>query len=181
MALANSVTPKLKSCQHKSLDASYSYLWGRNSHIVHPLQTQPLRLRNQEPHIEEHTKAEAPKDEVRSIPMCPNILHHMRHRLSNHKIEQPLRGSRKCNIHSSQSCGRYLRHDNPAARSPSELEEGCKEEDAGQCEVADAGDGLACDRGLEANIEADHEHGAALGDGGPEERAATTERVGGEQ
>ena len=113
--------------------------------------------------------------------MCPNILHHMWYRLSNHKIEQPLRRSRECDIHRSQSRSRDLRYDDPAAWTPSKLEESCEEEDTGECEVADAGDGLACHWGLEANVEANDEHGTALGDGGPEEGATTAEGVGGEQ
>lgn len=80
-----------------------------------------------------------------------------------------------------QPGGRDLRHDDPATRTPAELEEGGEEEDAREREVADGRDGMSLDGGVEADVEPDDEHGAALGDGGPEEGVAAPEGVGGEE
>ena len=93
----------------------------------------------------------------------------MRDGLRNNEVEQPLSGSRERNVHGSQSRGRDLGDDNPAARTPAKLEESREEEDAGEGEVADRWDRFPCDWGIEAYIEANHEHGAPLGDGSPEE------------
>jgi hypothetical protein len=105
----------------------------------------------------------------------------MRHRLRNHKIKQPLRRRRQRNIHRPESRRRDLTHNNPTTRPPPKLEEPRKQEYASESEVSDGRDGLVWLRGVEAHVEADDEHGAALGDGGPEEGFAAAERVGGEE
>ena len=132
MLLITSSFSQLSNTKSKtsSVHLTLPLLRFENLHIIHPLQTQPLRLRNKKPHKKEHTKAKTPKDEIRPIPMLPNRLHHMRHRLGNHKIKQPLRRSRQRNIHRSQSRRGDLRHNDPATWAPSELKEGCEEEDA---------------------------------------------------
>jgi hypothetical protein len=145
------------------------------------LQTQSLRLGHQEPHKKEHTKAKRAKDEIRPISILTHRLQHMRHRLRNHEVEEPL-GTR-CNghIHRSQSRSRDFRHDDPTTRSPSKLKERCKEKDTGESEVSHGRDrGARLGRG-EADVETDDEHSCALGDGCPEERTTTAERIGGEE
>ena len=80
-------------------------------------------------------------------------------------------------IHGSESRSRNLRHDNPAARAPSKLEESSEQEDARQGEVTDRWDvGSGLGR-VKANIESDDEHCAALGNGSPKQRASATKRV----
>ena len=66
----------------------------------------------------------------------------MRDRLRNNEVKQPLCRSRERDVHGAQSGGRDLRHDDPAAGPPPELEEGSEEEDAGEREVADGWDGV---------------------------------------
>lgn len=61
------------------------------------------------------------------------------------------------------------------------MEERREQEDAGESEVADRRDGSAFHGWVEADVEADDEHGEALGDGGPEEGPTATEGVGGEE
>jgi len=143
----------------------------RNIHIIHPFKTHSLRLRNQEPDIEEHREAARAKEEVSSITRFAHmsILKHMRDGLRNDEVEQPLSCRRKRYVHGSQSRGRYFGDDDPAARTPAKLEEGGKKEDAGESEVAHGWDSVSLNRRVEAYVEADHEHGEALGDGGPEE------------
>lgn len=92
----------------------------------------------------------------------------MRDGLSNNEVEEPLSRGRERHIHSSQSCSGNLGDDNPAAWTPAELEESGEKKDAGEGEVANGRDGVAFDWGIEAHVEADDEHGASLGDGGPE-------------
>jgi hypothetical protein len=58
------------------------------------------------------------------------------------------------------------------------LEEQGEEEDADESEVSRWGYGLALDRRVDAHVDADVEHGHTLGDGGPQERATATKRVG---
>ena len=80
----------------------------------------------------------------------------------------------------SETGSRDLRDVDPADGSPTELEEQGEEEDADESEVSRWGYVLAFDRRVDAHVDTDVEHGHTLGDGGPEERAAATERVGGE-
>lgn len=62
-------------------------------------------------------------------------------------------------------------------RTPSPLEEGCKEVNAYKRDIAGRWHGLACLRRADADEEANVEHGSRHGDRGPEQRLATTERI----
>lgn len=110
-----------------------------------------------------------------------NRSKHMRYRLRNHEIKQPLCSSRECYIHSSQSCSWDLRYDDPTTWTPTELEESSEEKDTCQCEVTDGWYGGSFDGWVEADIETDYEHGATLSNGGPEKGSAAAERVGCEE
>jgi hypothetical protein len=81
-------------------------------------------------------------------------------------------------IHGPKSRSRNLRYDNPAARSPTKLEEGREEKDASQGEVTDRGNAGPRDGRVKADIETDHKHGAALGYRCPKEGASSSQRIG---
>jgi hypothetical protein len=161
-------------------------------HIIHPLKTHSLGLRDKEPDEEEHREAASTEEKVGSVtsfphmtipkPVTPSVLFteyyvhhnmrasHMRHGLCNNEIKKPLRSGCESNVHSPKPCSWDLGHNNPAARTPSKLKECGKKEDAGEGKVTDGRDGVARYRRVKSHVEADHEHCAPLRDRGPKKR-----------
>lgn len=148
--------------------------------VIHLLERNTLCLRDEEPNEEEHGEAERAIDEESTIAALADGNQHVGRSTGYDEVEKPLRRGRKGDVHGSQPRGRDLRDVDPAAGSPAELEEGGEQEDAHERKVACGGNGLAGDGRGDANVEADVEHGRALGDRGPEEGAAAAKRVGGE-
>lgn len=142
--------------------------------LVHLLERHALRLRDKEPREEEHGEAEAAIDEIRPVARIADGRHHVRGGAGNDKVEQPLgRGSQR-DVGGSQTRSRDLRDVDPADWAPSELEEGCEQEDHDDGDVAGWRHGDACLWRIEADVEADVEHCGPLRDGGPEKRFAPT-------
>lgn len=149
--------------------------------IVHLLETHALRLRDDNPDKDEHAERKTPKNEVRAVAVRAHRRQHVGHRARNHKIEEPLRRGREGDVGGAEARGRDLRDVDPADGAPAELEEGGKEEDADEGDVALGGHGFALDGRVDAHVQADVEHGEALGDGGPEEGFAAPQGVGGQE
>ena len=99
---------------------------------------------------------------------------------SNNEVEDPLGCGREGYIHRTETSRRDLADQNPTHWSPSELEEGCEEEDHDNGNITGWRYGFACHGRVEAHVKANVEHGEALGDGGPKKRLAAAESVGNE-
>lgn len=111
------------------------------------------------------------------IPPFPNSGNHIRRSPRDNEIEQPLRRSSQRNIQGPEPRSRDLGDVDPAHRTPSELEEDGEEVDAHNGDVASGRYSGAFHWGLDANVNSDVIHAEALGDGGPEETFAATERI----
>ena len=116
----------------------------------------------------------------------------------NDEVEEPLSGSAKSDVHGTQTSGGDLRHENPAAWAPTELEGSVcivsrwffingsvwhlrsPEVDAGDGDITEGGDRLALDRGLDTTVDTDDVHDDSLGGTGPQQTAAATEGIGDE-
>lgn len=149
--------------------------------VIHLLERNTLGLRNEEPNEEEHGEAERAVDQESAIAALAHSSQHIGRSTGHDKVEKPLRGRRKGDVHGPQPRGRDLGDVDPAAWSPSELEEGGEQEDAHERKVAGGRHGLADHGRGDAHVDAHVEHGCALGDRGPEQGAAAAEGVGGEE
>ena len=105
---------------------------------------------------------------------------HERGSTGNDEVEQPLGGSSKSDVQRPETSGGNFGHVDPADRTPTELKETSEQEDADESEVTGRWHTLARNGRRDADVETDVHHGGALGDGSPEQRAATTEGVGSE-
>lgn len=105
-------------------------------------------------------------------------LLHGQHRSGNDEVEQPLSSGTDGDIQSSKTGSGNLRDENPAARSPTELEESSPEVNAHNSNVSKSRDALTSNRRLDATVDTDDVHGKSLGSTGPQKTASSTERVG---
>ncbi|KAI6751521.1 hypothetical protein HG531_006217 [Fusarium graminearum] len=154
-----------------ALDVSYA------KELIHLLQAKTLGLRNEEPHKDTHEKI---KDMFISTYVTgrSHCLLHGKHSSGDDKVKEPLGSSSDGDVEGSETGSRNLRNENPAARSPTELEESSPEVNADNSNITESRDTCASNRGLNATVDTDDVHGEELSSTCPQKTAASTKRVG---
>ena len=138
-----------------------------------------LGFRDEEPDEDEHGKTEASEGDERSIASLAHGRQHVRDSTGDDQVEEPLSSSSERNVQSTKTGSRNLRDINPAHWSPTPLEEGSEQVDADEGDVAGRRNGLVLLRWRDTDEKTDVHHRTTHGNRGPEQRFATTERVGG--
>jgi hypothetical protein len=139
-----------------------------------------LSLRDEEPDENEHAQTEAGESNESAVAACSHSDQHVWHCAGDDKVEEPLGGGGESNVKTTEASSRDLRDVDPADRSPAPLEEGRKEVDADERDVASRRNGCILLRRSNAHEDTDVHHRQTHGDRSPEKRLATSKRIGGE-
>jgi len=97
---------------------------------IHLLEGDTLGLRDEEPDEDEHGEAEGAEDEVGSVSGLSDVDQHAGNGLGDDEVEEPLGGSGDGDVHGTETSGGDFGDKNPADGTPTELEDGGKEENA---------------------------------------------------